>query len=207
MQRLSSALVFATALVGLATVTGCADPEPEDHGTIRIEMAPLGGNTDMFIGTTEVTATVHYEPCLQEFYLDRKPTYQQDGPDGAPVFEDWAERLCSDFSDIPDCEVTEIEQSLLDVNDVYTLKVTFKINDASTLAYREVHVGPIPTEAFADCGDGQRAKVELQSSGLIGKDAQGVQLWRISTLPGSNVAIANQGAPLRVELIDPTPDP
>jgi hypothetical protein len=200
MHGLRTAFVFATALIGLTTLTACNEEEPEDFGTIRIEMSPLAGNTDMFAGTTEIVATVHYETCLQDFYLNRQPTYQQTGPDGAAVFEDWATRLCTDeFSNIPDCEVTSIKQELLDVNQVYTLAVTFKIKDPSTIAYREVHVGPLPVEDFAKCGDNDRPRVELQQSGLVGKDAQGTQIWRISTLPGSNVAVANQGAPLRVE--------
>jgi hypothetical protein len=208
MHGMKTAFAFTTALVGLTTLTSCKPEEPEDFGTIRIEMAPLGGNTDIFAGTVEVVATVHYETCLQDFYLSRMPTFQQDGPDGAPVFEEWADRLCSsEFGDIPDCEVTSIEQSLLEVNNVYTLKVTYKINDYTTLSYRELHVGPIPVEEFADCGDELRPRVELQQSGLLGRDSQGQQLWRISTLPASNVAVANQGAPLRVELIEQNPNP
>lgn len=192
--------MFATAFIGLTTLTGCPADEPEDFGTVRIEMAPLFGASEMYNGTTEIVATVHYETCLQDFYLNRQPTYQQNGPDGAPVFEDWATRLCTDeFGDIPDCEVTKIEQALLDVNQVYTLAVTFKIKDPSTIAYRELHVGPLPVEDFAGCADKDRPRVELQQSGLIGKNAQGTQIWQISTLPGSNVAVANQGAPLRVE--------
>lgn len=194
-------LAFATALLGVTVLTGCPEEEADDHGTVRIEMAPLGGDLTMFNGTTEVVATVHYETCLQEFYLERRPTFQQDGPDGSPIFEDWANRLCSDFSDLPDCEVTSIEQTLIPDNDVYTLKITFKINDSAALAYREVHVGPLPLEEFASCGDSLRPRVELQQSGLLGFNAAGEQIWRISTLPGSNVAVANQGAPLRVELI------
>jgi hypothetical protein len=198
---LKSAFAFATALLGLTTLTGCPADVDENFGTIRIEMAPLAGATEMFIGTTEVVATVHYETCLQDFYMNRNPTFQQDGPDGAAIFEEWVGRLCSDFDDLPDCEVTKIEQTLIPDNDVYTLKVTFKINDPSTLAYREVHVGPLPVEAFAGCGSESAPTVELQQTGLLGRNAQGQNIWRISTLPGSNVAIANQGAPLRVELI------
>jgi hypothetical protein len=200
MHGRKTALAFATALVGLTTL-GCTPDEPEDFGTIRIEMAPLAGNLDMFAGTTRVVATAHYETCLQDFYMKRQPTHQKDGPDGAKVFEEWAAKLCSDFDNVPDCEVTSIEQTLIPNNDVYTLKITFKINDPSTLAYRVVHVGPLPIEDFAECGEGQRPRVELQQSGLLGFNSQGTQIWRISTLPGSNVAIANQGAPLRVETI------
>jgi hypothetical protein len=35
---------------------------------------------------------------------------------------------------------------------------------------------------------------------LIGKNANGEQIWRISTLPAQNSAEAGQGAPLRVEV-------
>jgi hypothetical protein len=188
------------------TEAGDGDGESVDgHGSIRIEVAALGGANEIFDGTTEVVATVHYEACLQEFYLDREPSFQQDGPDGEPVFADWATRLCSSFSDSPSCEVTSIEQSLLDANQVYTLKVTFAIEDASTIADREFHVGPLPLEELAGCDENVRPRVELQQSGLIGKNSEGAQIWRISTLPGSNVAVADQDAALRVEIIPVTP--
>lgn len=189
----------------LTTLTGCKADEPEDFGTIRIEISPLAGDTDMFAGTVEVVATVHYETCLQRLYMERMPTFQQDGPDGAAVFDEWIDRLCA-FDDAPKCEVKSIVQTLIPDNDVYTLKVTYKITDPSSLAYRKLHVGPLPVEDFADCGDNQRPRVELQQSGLLGFNSQGEQLWRISTLPASNVAIANQGAPLRIETIS-TVDP
>ncbi|MFO7563748.1 MAG: hypothetical protein R6X02_13975 [Enhygromyxa sp.] len=203
MHGLRTAFALAISLVGLTTLTACNNDEPDDFGTIRVELAPLNGNTDIFAGTTQIVATVHYETCLQEFYMERKPTFQKDGPDGAPVFDEWAERLCgSEFDHIPDCEVTSIDQTLIPENNVYTLKVTYKINDISSLPYRMLHIGPLPVEEFAACSDGQRPRVELQQSGLLGFNSAGVQIWRISTLPGSNVAIANQGAPLRIELIE-----
>lgn len=201
MHGLKTAFVMATALLGLTALTGCPQEEPDDFGTVRIEMAPLAGNLAMFNGTVQVVATVHYESCLQDFYLNRKPTFQKDGPDGAAIFEEWTERLCSEFSDIPDCEVVSIDQTLIPDNDVYTLSVTYKINDPSTLAYREVHVGPLPVKEFAGCVGSSKPTVELPISGLLGRNAQNQQIWRITTLPGSNIAVANQGAPLRVELI------
>jgi hypothetical protein len=177
------------------------DPAEDNHGSIRLEVAPINDDTTIFDGTTEVVATVQYQACLQDFYLNRQVTYQQEGPDGAPVFEAWASRLCSDFADISDCEVIEISQTLIDANAVYSLGVTMKINDASSLAYREIHVGPLPLPAFAECDSGQQPSVEVRQSGLIGKNAGGEQIWRISALPASNTAVANQGAPLRVEVI------
>jgi hypothetical protein len=194
-------LTFAAGLLGL-TLTSCTEEEPENFGTVRIEIAPLNGDLGILAGTTEITATVNYENCLQEFYLERNTTYTQDGVEGATIFSEWKDRLCADYSDIPACEVTEIKQNLIEANAVYSLQVTYKItdNDPANLAYREIHVGPIPLEAFAGCGDGENPLVELRQTGLSGKDAQGLQLWRISTLPAQSSAQAGVGAPLRVEV-------
>ncbi|WP_181197629.1 hypothetical protein [Enhygromyxa salina] len=194
-------LGFLTAgLISLATLASCAEEEPENFGTVRIELEPVNGAVEIFDGTVEVVATVNYEACLVDFYLSRQSTYKKDGPDGAPVFSDWESRLCSDFTDIPDCEVSSIEQTLLDVNDVYRLAVTYKINDSSTLPYRELHVGPIPVEEFAACSGGEGAIVGLAPNGVVGKNADGDQIWRISTVPPQTEARAGQGAPLRVEI-------
>jgi hypothetical protein len=202
MRRTKTAFTFAAALLGLTTLGSCTEEEPVNFATIRIELSPTGAESDtLFDGTVEVTATVQYETCLQDFYLKRQPTHQKDGTEGAAVFADFEERLCNDFTDIPDCEVTEIQQNLLDANQVYSLAVTYKINDASTLAYRELHIGPLPLEAFAGCEAGQGPSVELRQSGLFGKDANGTQLWRIGALPAANNAVANQGAPLRVDIV------
>jgi hypothetical protein len=195
-------LTFAAGLLGLMPLASCTEEEPENFGTIRIEVAPLGGELSILAGTVEVAATVNYETCLQDFYLLNNTTYTQDGVDGAPVFEDWKNRLCTEFTDVPDCEVTEIKQNLLEANDVYSLTITYRINDndPANLAYREFRVGPVPVEAFAGCGDGLSPLVELRQTGLIGKDANGNQIWRIATLPAQNSARAGQGAPLRVEV-------
>jgi hypothetical protein len=195
-------LTFAAGLLGLTTLGSCSEPEPENFGTIRIEIVPLNGDLSILAGTTEIVATVNYEACLQDFYLTTHTTYTQDGIDGAAVFTDWQSRLCTEFEDIPACEVTEIRQSLITTTDVYSLTITYKItdNDPAALAYRELHVGPLPVEAFAACGDGLRPLVELRQPGLLGRNANGEQIWRISTLPPQNSAVAGQGAALSVDV-------
>lgn len=202
MRGKTTVMMFA-GLLGLFPLASCSEPEPENFGTIRIEVSPAGGDLNILAGTTEVTATVNYETCLQDFYLSNHTTYTQDGIDGAAVFDDWKTRLCTEFADIPDCEVTEMRQTLLQANDVYSLTVTYKINDGdpSNLAYREFRVGPLPVEAFSACGDGLSPLVELRQGGLLGRNAQGQQIWRIATLPAQNVAYAEQGAPLRIEVV------
>jgi hypothetical protein len=177
------------------------DPVPDGHGSIRIEIVPLGGDVTMFDGTSEIVASANYENCLQDFYLVREPSYALDGVDGAPVFADWVDRLCSDDQGGPDCDVTDINQNLIEVNAVYTLGVTLQINDPSTIANREIHVGPIPLAELAACEGGEQPTVELRASGLIGKNAMGEQIWRISSLPANNSAVADQVAPLLVEVV------
>jgi hypothetical protein len=172
----------------------------EQHGSIRLELRSFNDDLTVFDGTTEVTATVQYESCLQDFYLNRMPNYQQDGLEGAVVFEAWADRLCSAFDNVSDCEVTGISQNLIEANSVYSLSVTMQINDASSLSGREIHVGPLPLPALADCSAGQQPSVEVRQSGLIGKDAMGVQIWRIHALPAANVAVADQATPLRIDI-------
>ena len=137
----------------LGLLVGCADDVASTggtdagHGTVRIEISPLAGDTTIFDGTTEIVATVNYESCLQDFYLTSNPTFQKVGPDGAPVFDAWIAKLCADFSDIPVCSVDAIEQTLIPDNDVYTLQVTYAIEDPESIAYRELHVGPLPTSS------------------------------------------------------------
>jgi hypothetical protein len=178
-----------------ATETG--EDTMDGHGSVRIEIVPLGGDTSIFDGTTEVVATVHYESCLQDFYLSTNPEFAKDGPDGAPIFGAWVDKLCADFAGSPVCSVVEIGQTLLPDNAVFSLRVSYAIADAASLSDSELHVGPLPTTELAGC----EASVELQQSGLIGRDADGVDIWRISTLPASNRATTDQGAPLRVEVI------
>lgn len=189
-------MIVGAALCGIVSINGCKEPEPESFGTIRVEMAPAN-DASVFAGTTRVVATVNYEKCLREWYLDVNPEQQQDGPDGGAVFDEWAERLCTGYDDIPDCEVEEITQTLIENTNVYTLRVTYQINDPSTLAYRELHIGPLPTEEMAGCNP----LVELQASGLSGRNSDNQQIWRISTLPGSNEAATGQGAALSVEIV------
>ena len=204
MRGMKTAFTLVAGLLGVLTLGSCTEEEPETFGTVRIEIEPLGGDLAMFNDTVEIVATVHYETCLQDFYLSTNPTYQKDGPDGAPVFEEWEAIMCDQdlFSKIPACEVTGTTQNLLEDNNVYSLAVTYKVTDPSSIAYREVQVGPLPLESFTTCATGDRPTIELRQSGLSGRDINGNQLWRISSLPGSNVAVANQGAPLRVEVTE-----
>lgn len=184
----------------MASLTGCQEPEPDNFGTVKIELAAVNSADEVFGGTTQVVVTMLYGDCLRDFYLQHHPEYQQDGIEGAALFDEWAEKLCDPgLEKVIDCEVTSIDQTLIENTSVYQLKVTYQINDPSTLQLGYIHVGPFPTDEFAsDCTE--RPTVELRSNGVLGSDAQGVQIWSIKTLPGSSMAVANQGAPLRIDV-------
>ncbi len=199
MRALKTAFTFVAALAGLTSLTSCKEEPAENFGTVKIEIEPIP-DPSVLAGTTEVTATVVYQKCLQDFYLLERPEYQQVGVEGDAVFSEFAERLCDPGLDKNiDCEVTDIQQSLVESTKVYTLRVTYKINDPSSLAYANVHVGPLPLEDFVGACEGGPV-VELNQNGLIGRNADGVQIWSISALPSPNEALPGQGAPLRVQV-------
>lgn len=180
------------------TGDGDGDGDGQDgHGTIRIEPSAFDDDVSVFDGTAEVVATVVYQSCLQDFYLVGNPTMQQTGPDGAAIFADAVDELCS-LAGSPACSVVAIEQTLLEANNVFTLRVTYAIDDPATLANSNLYVGPLPTSELAGC----QATVEVQQSGLLGRDSGGTQIWRIATLPGSNSAQVDQATPLLVGVIE-----
>ena len=167
----------------------------DNHGTVRIEVSPLAGDLTIFDGTAEVRAIVNYQSCLTDFYLGN-PGWQPEGVDGASVFAAFTDMLCG-FELSPDCSVNEIQQTLLEGTDVYTLSVSYAVADPASLAYAEISVGPLPALSLTVC----TPEVELRQNGLAGYDDQGTMIWRISTLGASNVAKTDQGAPLRVEVV------
>ncbi len=185
----------------MATLSGCKDPEPEKFGTVKIELNPIAGSEGVFNGTAEVVVTMLYGACLQDFYLKHYPEFQQDGVEGAALFDEWIPKLCDpDLEKVIDCEVVDIDQTLIAATDIYQLRVTYMVKDPSSLQLGYIHVGPFPTEDYvADVCDLQPT-VELRSTGVLGRDGGGTQIWGIKTLPGSSLAIANQGAPLRIDV-------
>jgi hypothetical protein len=199
-MRPATTLLACFAALAMATLTGCPEPETEDFGAIKIELKPINTVDDIFGGTTEIVVTMIYGECLTDFYLVQHPEYQQDGVEGGTLFDEWAGKLCDPgLEKVIDCDVTDIDQILIEDTNVYQLKVTYKVNDLTSLQLGYIHVGPFPFEEFASECEG-RPLVELRSNGVIGRDAQGTQIWGIETLPGSTEAVAGQGAPLRVDV-------
>jgi hypothetical protein len=185
---------------GYCVPNGAAESETggetmDGYGTIRLEISPVGGDASIFDGTTSIRVTVNYESCLQDFYLSN-PEFLQDGPDGMPVFDAWLYKLCADFQGTPVCVVEEIKQSFILANDVYALTIAYQIGEPENLADSELRVGPLPTSELAGCP----AQVEVRQAGMVGLDSNGIQIWRISTLPAMNTAETDQATPIRVEV-------
>jgi hypothetical protein len=178
--------------------TETGDDETDGYGTVAIEVVPLDGDTSILAGTTEVVVTVNYLDCVQEFYIG-DDDLTQDGQDGMPVFEAFVDKLCSDYQGIVSCTVEEIRQNLIEANSVYSLTITYQIQDSASIVGNVIRVGPLPTTALAGCP----AQIELRQPGVIGKNDVGDQLWRIVTLPASNTAETDQATALRVEVAPP----
>lgn len=212
----------AVLLSILALVPACPSPDPQSddegtsdtddtdttetetgedestHGTVKVELVPFDPANPPFAGTTEIAVTVLYEDCLLDFYLSAHPELQQDGLEGATVFEEWTNRLCDPtLENVIPCQVTDIDQTLIEDTAVFQVRVTFAITDAAAIENGWLYVGPLPT---AELVGGCEPRVELRGNGVIGRDADGVQIWGIKTLPAQSQATTDQATPLRVEV-------
>ena len=78
--------------------------------------------------------------------------------------------------------------------------ITYAVKDPTTLKLGYIHVGPFPTDEFVSGECELRPTVELRANGELGRDMSDSQNWGIKALPGSSNAVANQGAPLRVDV-------
>lgn len=179
-----------------ADETETGEDETAGYGTVRIEVAPINGDASILAGTTEVEIVVNYEDCLQDFYLGNSDL-TQDGQVGMPVFVAFLDKLCSDDEGTVACTIEDIRQNLIEANSIFNLTVTYVIQDPESIVGNEFRVGPLPTTELAGCP----AQVELRQAGVVGRNEFGDQIWRISTLPASNVAVTDQGAPLLVEVV------
>lgn len=169
----------------------------EQHGTVFIELAALGGEASVFTGTASVELTVFYLECLEDFYRTTGLDWRQDGELGAPVFEAYPELLCG-VPGAPACTVESITSTIDNVESEYTLSVRYAIEDASTLDGSQMLVGPVALAGLTGC----TPSVQLRSMGAAGFDAGGEQIWRIGTISGTNEAAAGELAPIRVEIVE-----
>jgi hypothetical protein len=171
-----------------------------NHGMVKIEIAAEDPRNPPFAGTTHVTATVQYNDCLTDFYLLTNPDLQQSGVAGAAVFGEFVDRLCDPtLENVVACEVLDIDQTLLEDVNVYSLRVRFAITDADAIQDRWLYVGPLPTtDLVGDSCGGSLPRAEIRANGLFGGAAADAQDWVIKTLPAANEATTDQATPLLV---------
>jgi hypothetical protein len=211
-MRLGEGLVLASVLIFACgdgkggdgdeegTETGgdaCATND--GHGTVRIELqrSPQEVQTP-FMGTAFIVVFLDFKECLTDFYTTHHPEYQQEGVEGASVFQTWAEgRLCdaSCYDDpIVSCTVTDMVQIINTQGQMDTtrLVITYEIAD-DEIEGLQLPVGPFPTEELTGCSP----LVQLTGASVQGKDANMNTIWQIASFENATARVG-QGAPIQI---------
>lgn len=177
---------------------GDGDCQNDGFGTVMVELHRAASETsDPFEGTAYIVTFLDYEECLQGFYGADHPEYQQDGVEGAEVFEAWADGcLCDASYDKPviECTVSAMSQTLntQGAMDVGFLRVEYAIaND--DLEGSNIPFGPLPTDELAGCS----GLVQLKQASVQGFDAQKNQIWQIASYDNATAHVG-QGASIQI---------
>jgi hypothetical protein len=178
-------LVMAGCTVGGLSMTGCKSEVPEDFGYTCIDLnRGESVEENPFLGTYKIIATLNYEPCLVDYYLNKHPEMRQDGKDGPAVFDEWKERLCSeDITRRVECEVESFEQVLQETGtEAYKMSISYLTPKPGELSGRKLLWGPGPLPDYAECATGLKPYVTLSSlSGVIGENKAGQTIWQIQS--------------------------
>lgn len=192
MPRFPLVAVLGLSLTSTLVIASCEKDEEEPFGFTCIELVQAEGqDTDPFGGTAKIKVTLHYEPCLIDYYTKKHSEQALDGIDGAATFAEWKDRLCSESVSDPlvACEVEEFQQTLVDnpPMSIFQMTITYRVTDASKVNNRTLLWGPGPVEAYAECQMGQRpyARMTLQSD-VIGIDKNGKTIWNASSFANTS---------------------
>lgn len=184
--KLRALMLITGCMVGGLSLTSCKEEETEQFGFTCIELQKgQGVSGDPFAGTAKIEATLSYEPCLIDYYLNKHPEMREDGPDdaGGAVFAEWKERLCNDPIDRRiDCEIESFEQTINSggVNKLYNMRIVYNIPKPDELVGRRLLWGPAPLEAYAECDAGDRPFVRMTTRGdIIGINGSGTPIWSL----------------------------
>lgn len=185
MNAQARALLMAGCMVGGLTLMSCKEEEAEKFGFTCIDLNQGEGVTsDPFIGTYRIIATLNYEQCIKDFYLDRHPELRFDGKEGPAVFDEWKERLCSEeVTGRIECEIEEFKQTLMSTGTpTYKMSISYITPKSNELNGRTLLWGPGPLPDFAECTESQQPFVNLATlSGVIGQDKDGKTLWQVQS--------------------------
>jgi hypothetical protein len=192
-------VLLSTAMLAVACGDGTDDPTTDPdaalahHGSVPIGfLRAEHESASPYGGRHIVSVTLDYLECLVDFYA-AEPQLRQDGPIGAPVFEDWVDRPCT-VNDVA-CRILSIEQDL-DASPPH-LRVRYQIDTA--LEGRELGFGPLPDAELAGCVP----IVRLGSPDAIyGEDPDGEVLWTLSSF-NPDTAVTGQGQAIAVHAAVP----
>lgn len=151
-------------------------------------------NGDPFVGTAKIRATLHYAPCLLDYYATKHPEMQFEGPVGSLVFAAWKDRLCSEPIGLrADCSVEAFEQVFLPGEG--EMSITYLTPDAAALEGRLLLWGPGPLPAFAACDPGLQPIVQLSGpSDVVGLDEANNVLWKVQNFGASKGVMGLSGS-------------
>ena len=181
---------------GEETETGGSIEGLDEHGTVRVQVSALDGDTSIFEGTERVLVTLNYLDCLQGFYTGSGAAWRQGGVAGGPVFEAFVGTLCEEPG-APACTINAITSLVdSDAND-FEITVDYAIEDIATLEGAEFALGPLPNVDLAGCSP----RVQMRSDGVSGVDAAGDQVWRLGTISGTNEAMTDDVLPIQITAV------
>lgn len=189
-------LMVGCTAFGLSS-TGCKEEEAEEFGFTCIEL--LTGESvegDPFLNTRKILATLDYQPCLKDYYLNKHPEMRQNGKEGPAVFEEWKERLCTEDVDRRiECEVEAFNQTIQQTGtEAYKMGITYITPKPDQLNGRRLLWGPGPLPDFAECASGLKPYASLTTlSGVIGLDKDGKTIWSIQKFSDENGIMQLEG--------------
>ena len=166
----SCLLVF---LLGISS-WGCKGDD-DGHGFTGVQLRAADSTT--YVGTSRVEIKLNYAECLANWYV-ANPDYQRNGVEGAEIFADWQEELCTvELPDgtVPDtCNVTAFEQT------PSQLKITYEVSGDITA--RVLPFGPLPCEGLTGCvGSQNSVSISLADSVRGFSGTSGAPIWQYST--------------------------
>lgn len=175
--------------------------DDDEHGTVMIELQRSAQEPmSPFIGTEFIVAFLDYGECLTDFYANEHPEYAQEGTEGEPIFEAWAnDELCdparyASNRPIVPCQVADFTQIVgsQGLQDTYRLAVTYEIED-DAIEGLYVPYGPLPGQPLAGC----TPVVTLTGASVQGRDAAMNVVWQIASFENPTARVG-QGAAIQI---------
>ena len=201
-MKLRGLLLASTFLSPVLACGGDGD-SGDGHDVIRFTLNwAQSQSEDPFIGTASIEVQLSYSTCVNQFYLETDTDYQFNGIEGEQVVLDWVknDRVCDEerFPGAVQCEVSGVSQAFTAPQSPETtpgfFRMTLDVLD-DKLTGRTVAVGPLPGSRITDASCDGNPTVTINKDTVKGFDAEGVQLWEISTFDYTDFKVGQTGVP------------